>query len=112
MASHNLRGSHDQIQIKIQSVDSLVRTNDRQIQASLAIRTFFTKDLDSARHQARPHSSDAADASRCYDRRYHDGHRMAAAFGARLSRRSCAQKARFDSWFRIDRKRAGLADQG
>ena len=55
MASHSFRGSHDQIQIKIQSVDSLVCTNDRQIQASLAIRTFITKDLDAARHQARPH---------------------------------------------------------
>jgi hypothetical protein len=74
MASHNFRGSHDEIQIeiKIQSLDSLGCTNDQQIQASLAIRTFITKDLDAARHQARPHSCDAADTSRRYDRRDHD----------------------------------------
>jgi hypothetical protein len=60
IAPHNFRGSHDQI--KIQSLDSRGCTNDEQIQASLAIRTFITKDLDAARHQARPHSCDAADA--------------------------------------------------
>jgi hypothetical protein len=74
MASHNFRGSYDQVQIKIQSLSSLGCANDQQIQASLAIRTFITKDLDAARHQARPHSCDAADTSRCYDRRNHDGH--------------------------------------
>ena len=46
-ASHNFRGPHDEIQIEIQvqSLDSLGCTNDQQIQASLAIRTFI-KDLD------------------------------------------------------------------
>jgi len=43
MASHNLRGSHDQIQIKIQSVDSLGRANDQQVQASLEIGAFICK---------------------------------------------------------------------
>jgi hypothetical protein len=52
MASHNFRGSHDEIQIKIQSLDSFGCANDQQIQASLATRTFITKDLDAARHQA------------------------------------------------------------
>src|SRR5713226_7998827 len=99
MASHNLRGSHDQIQIKIQSVDSLVRTNDRQIQASLAIRTFITKDLDAARHQARPHSYDAADTGRCYNCCDHDGHGMAAALRARFSRWCGPQETRFESCF-------------
>jgi hypothetical protein len=48
MASHNLRGSHDEIQIEIQaqSLDSPGCTNEQQIQASLAIRTFISKDLD------------------------------------------------------------------
>jgi hypothetical protein len=46
MASHNFRGPHDEIQIEIQSLDSLGCANDQQIQASLAIRTFNTKDLD------------------------------------------------------------------
>ncbi len=56
MASHNFRGSHDQVQIevKIQSLDSLGCTNDQQIQASHAIRTFITKDCHAARYQARP----------------------------------------------------------
>jgi hypothetical protein len=47
MASHNFRGSHDEIQIEIQvqSLDSPGCTNEQQIQASLAIRTFI-KDLD------------------------------------------------------------------
>jgi len=49
MASHNFRGSHDEVQIKIQSPHSLGRTNDQQIEASPAIRTFITKDLDAAR---------------------------------------------------------------
>jgi hypothetical protein len=44
MASHNFRGPHDQIQIKIQSPDSFGRANDQQIQASLAIRTFISPD--------------------------------------------------------------------
>jgi len=50
MASHNFRGSHDEIQIEIQvqSLDSLGCTNDQQIQASLAIRTFIPKGLDAA----------------------------------------------------------------
>src|SRR5258707_13398748 len=79
MASHNFRGSHDQIQIKvkIQSLGALGWTNDQQIQASLTIRTIITKDPDAARHQARAHSCDAADTSRRYDRRDHDGHGMA-----------------------------------
>src|SRR5258708_1119672 len=51
-ASHNFRGSHDEIQIKVQSLDSLGCANDQQIQASLEIRTFNTKELDAARHQA------------------------------------------------------------
>jgi hypothetical protein len=74
MASHNFRGSHDeiQIQIQVQSLYSRGCANDQQIQASLAIGTSITKDFDTARHQARPHSCDAADASRCYDRGYHD----------------------------------------
>ena len=72
MASHNLRGSHDEIQIEIQSLHSLGCANDQQIPASLAIRTFITKDLDAARHQARPHSCNAAGASRRYDRCDHD----------------------------------------
>jgi hypothetical protein len=48
MASHDLRGSHDEIQIEIQaqSLDSPGCTNEQQIQASLAIRTFISKDLD------------------------------------------------------------------
>ena len=46
MASRNFRGSHDEIQIKIQSLHSLGPTNDQQIEASLAIRTFISKDLD------------------------------------------------------------------
>ena len=47
MASHNFRGSHDEIQIEIQvqRLDSPGYTNEQQIQASLAIRTFI-KDLD------------------------------------------------------------------
>jgi hypothetical protein len=40
----NFRGSHDQIQIKIQSLYALGCTNDRQIKASLTGRTFNTKD--------------------------------------------------------------------
>src|SRR6266481_4762940 len=104
MASRNFRGSHDEIQIKIQS-PSFGPTNDQQIEASLAVRTFITKDLDAARYQARPHSCDAADTSRRYDRRDHDGHGMAAAFGARLSRRRCSQDTRFESRFRTNRKR-------
>jgi hypothetical protein len=44
MASHNLRGSHDEIQA--QSLDSPGCSNEQQIQASLAIRTFISKDLD------------------------------------------------------------------
>ena len=72
MASHNFRGSHDEIQIQVQSLDSLGCANGQQIQTSLEIRTFNTKELDAARHQARPHSCDAADTSRCHDRRYHD----------------------------------------
>jgi len=65
MASHNFRGSHDQIQIeiKIQSLDSLGCPNDQQTQASLAICTFIIEDLNATRHQARPHSCDAADNS-------------------------------------------------
>jgi hypothetical protein len=43
MASHNFRGFHDEIQIKIQSLDSHGCTNDQQIQASLAIRTLSPK---------------------------------------------------------------------
>ena len=58
---------------KSKASHSLGCTNDQQIQASLAIRTFITKDLDAARHQARPHSCDAADPDRSYDRRSHDG---------------------------------------
>src|ERR1700730_12675983 len=46
MAPHNFRGSHDEIQIQVQSLHSLGCANDYQIQASLAIRTFITKDLD------------------------------------------------------------------
>jgi hypothetical protein len=48
MASHNLRGSHDEIQIEIQaqSLDWLGCTNEQQIQASLAIRSFISKDHD------------------------------------------------------------------
>src|ERR1700682_446311 len=112
MASHNFRGSHDEIQVQVQSLDSLGCTNDRQIQASLAIRTFITKDLDAARHQARPHSCDAAAASRCYDCRYDDGHGMAAAFGARLSRWCGSQETRSQSCFRIDGKGPCLPNQG
>ena len=48
MASHNFRGSHDQVQIEDQNLDSLGCTSDQQIQASLAIRAFITKDLDAA----------------------------------------------------------------
>src|SRR5258705_12102230 len=112
MASHNFRGSHDQIQIKIQSLDSLGYTNDQQIQASLAISTFITKDLDAARHQARPHSYDAADTSRRYYRSDHDSHRMAAAFGARLSRRRGPQETRSQASFRTNRQGTDLPDQG
>src|SRR5439155_5674638 len=114
MASHNFRGSHDEAQIKvnIQSLDSLGSTNDQQIQASLAIPTFITKDLDAARHQARPHSCDAADASGYYDRRYHDGHGMAAAFGARLSRRYGPEETPSQSCFRVDGQGPGLPNQG
>src|SRR5258706_4625155 len=63
MASHNFRGSHDQVQIevKIQSLDSLGCTNDQQIQASHAIRTFITKDCHAARYQAGPHACIPAD---------------------------------------------------
>src|ERR1700682_4753836 len=43
MASHNFRGSHDKIQIQVQSLDSFGSANDPQIQASLAIRTFIPK---------------------------------------------------------------------
>jgi hypothetical protein len=52
MAPHNFRGSHDQIQVKIQiqSLDSLGCANDQQIYASLAIRTFVTKDFTAAQH--------------------------------------------------------------
>ena len=73
MASHNFRGPHDEIQIKIQNLDALGCANDQQIQAGLAIPTLIIKDLGPARHQARPHSCDAADAGRRYDRRDHDG---------------------------------------
>jgi len=113
-ASHNFRGSHEeiQIQIQVQSLDSLGCANDQQIQGSLAIRTFITKDLNAVRHQARPHSCDAADASRSYDRRDHDGHGMAAAFGARFSRRCGPQKTRFESCFRTNRQGPGLPNQG
>src|SRR5258706_4703094 len=86
MASHNFRGFHDEIQIQIQGLDSLGRANDQQIQASLEIRTFITKDLDAARHQARPHSCNAAGASRRYDRCNHDGHAAAPAEGPELRR--------------------------
>src|SRR5258707_9268836 len=50
IAPHNFRGSHNQIQVKIKSLDSRGCTNDQQIQASLAISTFIIKDLDAARH--------------------------------------------------------------
>jgi hypothetical protein len=48
MASHNFRGSHDEIQIEmqVQSLGSPGRANEQQIQTSLAIRTFISKDLD------------------------------------------------------------------
>jgi hypothetical protein len=74
MASHILGGSHDEIQIKIQvqSLDSLGYANDWQIQASLAIRSFNTKDLDAARHQARPHYCDVAVPCRHNDRCHYD----------------------------------------
>ena len=94
MASHSFRGSHDEIQIQVQSPDSLGCTNGQQIQASRAIRTFITKGIDAARHQARPHSCDVANARRRNDCRDHDGHGMAAAFGARLSCRRCSQETR------------------
>src|SRR6202022_4122109 len=114
IASHNFRGSHEEIQIKvkIQSFGALGCTNDQQIQASLASRTIITKDLDAVRHQARPHSSDAADASRRYDRRDHDGHGMAAVFGARLSCRRGPQETRFESCFRTNRQGSSLPYQG
>src|SRR3984893_13225620 len=114
IAAHNFRGSHEEIQIKvkIQSLGALGCTNDQQIQASLATRTIITKDLDAARHQARPHSCDAADASRSYDRRDHDGHGMAAAFGARFSCRRGSQETGFESCFRIDGQGPGLPNQG
>jgi hypothetical protein len=70
MASYNFRGSHDEIQIQVQSLDSLGCTNDQQIQASLKIR--ITKDLNAARHQARPHSFDVAVPCRHNDRRHYD----------------------------------------
>ena len=73
MASHNFRGSHDQVQIEGYGHDSLGCANDQHIQASLEIRTFITKDLNAARHQARPHSCDAAHVSRRNGCRYHDG---------------------------------------
>jgi hypothetical protein len=114
MASHNFIGSHEEIQIKvkIQSLGAHGCTNDQQIQASLAIRTIITKDPDAVRHQARAHSCNAADASRRYDRRDHDGHGMAAAFGARLSCRCGSQETRFKSCFRTNRQRPGLPYQG
>ena len=102
----------DPQRIQVQSLDSQDCAKDRQIQASLAIRTFIFKDLNAARHQARPHSCDAADASRRYDRRDHDGHGMAAAFGARLSRRCGSQETRSQSRFRIDGQGPGLPNQG
>src|SRR5260370_29979437 len=94
LASHNFGGSHDEIQIKIQvqNLDSLGCANDPQIQVSLS--TFIIQDLNAARHQARAHSCDAADTGRRYDRRDHDGHGMAAAFGTRFSRRCGAQETR------------------
>ena len=48
MASHDLRGSDDEIKIEIQvqSLDSPGRANEQQIKASLAIRTSISKDLD------------------------------------------------------------------
>src|SRR3984893_16858235 len=110
MASHNFRGSHDEIQIKIQSLHSLGRTNDPQIEASLAIRTF--KDLDAARQQARPYSGDATDARRRDGCRYYDGNRMAAAFGSWFSCRRGSQEARLESCFRIDGQGASLPNQG
>jgi hypothetical protein len=114
MAPHIFRGSHEEIQIKvkIQSLRALGCTNDQQIQASLAILTIITKDLDAVRHQARPHSCDAADASRRYDRRDHDGHGMAAAFGARLSCRCGSQETRSKSCFRTNGQGPGLPNQG
>ena len=42
IASPNFRGSHDEIQIKIQGLHSLGRANYQQIEASLAIGTLIT----------------------------------------------------------------------
>jgi hypothetical protein len=50
MAPHNFRGPHDKIQIKIQGLHALGGGNDQQIQGSLAIRTFITKEFDAERH--------------------------------------------------------------
>src|SRR5258708_38580104 len=112
MASHNFRGSHDEIQIKIQSLLSLGPTTDQQIEASLAIGTLITKDHDAPRHQARQDSCNAADASRRDGCRYHDGNRMAAAFGSWFSCRRGSQETRFESCFRIDGQGASLPNQG
>ncbi len=66
MALHNFRGSHDKIQV--QTLHSLSCANHQQNQDSLAIRTFIAKDHEAPRHQARPHSCDAADPNRRNDR--------------------------------------------
>src|SRR5258705_2632706 len=108
----NFRGSHDQAQNQAEGCDALDRPKDPQARVTQAIGTFIFKDCNPARHQARPHSCDAADASRRYDRRYHNGHGMAAAFGTRLSCRRRSQEARFESCFRIDGQGSGLPNQG
>ena len=86
--------------------------NDQQVQVSHAIRACIIKDGDAARHQARPHHRDAADAGWRDDRGDHDRHGLAAAFGARLSCRCRPQEARAQSGFRTNRQGPGLSHQG
>jgi len=89
MASHNSEAPNEEIQTKIQaqSLDRPAATNEQQIQASLAIRTFISKDLD------RPDTKHAAFLQFCGHRRAtiasnHDGAReWKTAFGASFLRR-------------------------
>jgi len=85
-------------------------TNDRQIQSLARDPHIITKHLDAPDTKHARILAMLADASRRYDRSDHDGHGMAAAFSARLSRRRCSQEARFESFFRIDVTKAGSTE--
>jgi hypothetical protein len=81
----NFRGSHDQAQNQAEGCDPLNRPKDRQACITQAIGARIVQISRGTRYQARPHYRYAAAADGCNDRNDHEGYRLAAAFGARLS---------------------------